>query len=84
MSFSDEIMGLFGEDLNTGFRACFFENAAYIEGVKSIKSYSREKMEITLKRGEVILKGENLTVKKYCMGDLAVCGKITSLERKGG
>ena len=83
MNFIDEILSVFGaENAAPAFRVMLFgDGAAYIEGVKAIKSYSQEKMELYLKKGEIKITGEGLFVKKYCAGDLAVCGKIKSVEK---
>ncbi len=85
MSFIDNILqGLGMENLPSAptFRATLLgENMAYFESVLSIKSYSSEIIEFSTKGGSVILKGSGLYIKKYCAGDLAVCGKIKSLER---
>ena len=83
MSFIDEVMSIFGgEDISPCFRVMMIgDNAAYIEGVKSIKSYSQDKIELFLKKGGIKIAGEGLFFKKYCAGDLAVCGKIRSIER---
>ena len=86
MSFIDDIKGCFLEDelcLQPSFRAVIFgDNAMYLECVKSISRYSPEEIAILLKRGQVIIKGEKLYVKKFCGGDLVVCGKIKSIERE--
>lgn len=64
------------------FRAVLFgENAGYFENVSGIKSFTDTDIEIYLKKGGVIIRGEGLFVKKFCAGDLVVCGKITALER---
>lgn len=57
------------------------DNAVYLQGVKSIKSYDVDRVEVSLKNGGFIIVGENLTVKKYVLGDLVICGKIKSTER---
>lgn len=57
------------------------KTACYIEGVKSIKSYSNEEVFLRLKDGEFIITGEELFIKKYCEGDIAICGKIVKIER---
>ncbi len=54
---------------------------AYFEGVTSLKDYSGDKVEILVKGGVIILKGQGLKISKYCAGDLAVRGKIISWER---
>lgn len=83
MSFIDEVMRVFGgEDLTPDFRVMIIGDAAvYAEGVKAIKSYSQDKIELYLKKGEIKILGSGLFIKKYCAGDLAVCGKINSIER---
>lgn len=57
------------------------DSAIYIECVKSIKSYSKTEIILRLKNGGVIIKGEEMFIKKYFEGDMAVCGKIKSIER---
>ena len=82
MGFIEEITGCFDAELSPAFRVVMFgEKAAYLEGVKAIKSYSAEKIEITVKNGELKITGEELFVKKYCAGDMAICGKIKRLEK---
>ena len=54
---------------------------AYIENVLSIKSFSPNEISVIIKGGGITLKGENLFIKKYCQGDLAICGKIVKAER---
>lgn len=84
MSFIDNIkesLGLvsIGEPL---YRAVIFgENSVYIENVKGIISYSKDRIEVLLKSGTLIIVGENLVVKKYCGGDLAICGKVKNLTK---
>lgn len=78
MGFIDSIRCEIGEGFDLlPFRAVLFgDRSVYIENVKSIKSYSKEKIELCLKRGYVVITGEELSIKKYCLGDLAICGKI--------
>lgn len=71
--------GIIAEPL---FRAVLFgEDALYLEGVRSIKSYSENKVELRLGKGGLTVLGEGLFIKKYCAGDLAVCGKVRSVTR---
>ena len=83
MSFIDEVLSVFGGDNAAPVpRVMLFgDTAAYLEGVKAIKSYSQDKIEVLVLKGEIKITGEGLFVKKYCAGDLAVCGKIKSVER---
>ena len=62
-----------------GGEGCFC--SAYIENVRLIKSYSTDQICVAVKGGQVTLLGEGLCIKKYCQGDLAVCGKIKSVVK---
>ena len=85
MGFSDSITECFrGGELPAEpvFRAVMIgDYALYLEGVRSIKSYSAEKTELRLKKGGVTVAVEGLVIKKYCAGDVAICGKIVSVTR---
>ncbi|MBO4251319.1 MAG: YabP/YqfC family sporulation protein [Clostridia bacterium] len=83
MSFIEEVIQVFGgEDIAPAYKVMLIgESAAYIEGVKAIKSYSQGQIELFMKKGEMKITGEGLFIKKYCAGDLAVCGKIKALEK---
>ena len=85
MSFIENIkecIGLDAQPLNPPFRAVLFgDTALYLEGVKQIVSFTSEEMVLGLKQGGLKIKGTNLYVKKYCGGDVVVCGKILGLER---
>ena len=63
------------------FRALLIGNeSVYFENVSSIKSYSQNKIELIIKKKEIKIDGENLIIKKYCQGDLLICGKIQTLS----
>ena len=64
------------------FRAVLFgESALYLENVKSIVCFDNEQIILALKTGGLRVFGNCITVKKYCSGDLVVCGKIKGLEK---
>ena len=64
------------------FRAVLFgESAGYFENVSGISCYSSEQIVLNLKRGGLKILGEKLYIKKFCMGDIIICGKIQSIER---
>lgn len=64
------------------FRAVIFgESAVYFENVKGLYKYTPEEILLTLRKGFVSVKGENLYIKKFCSGDVVVCGKIKGVER---
>ena len=83
MNFIEEVISVFGgAEIAPAFKAVLIgESAAYIEGIKAIKSYAHDKIELFMKKGEMKITGEGLFIKKYCAGDMAVCGKIKSLEK---
>ena len=78
MGFIESIKSCFsGEELPVEpiFRAVLFEN------VRSILHYEIEEIALSLKKGGLVIRGDNLYIKKYCAGDVVICGKIKSVER---
>lgn len=64
------------------FRALMIgDYAIHLEDVVSIKQLETENVTLRLKKGGLVVKGKDLFVKKYCEGDLIICGKIISVER---
>lgn len=85
MSFFDFIKQSFDEDsllsLPT-FRATLIgDSALYLENIIAIKSYSQTQILLYLKKGEIAVLGERLFIKKYCGGDMVICGKIISIQK---
>ena len=85
MGFIESIKECFGEweiPKEPIFRAVLFgESAGYFENVKSILNYSENEIVLSLKKGGLKVAGEGLYIKKYCMGDIVICGKILKVER---
>ena len=83
MSFIEDIKNCFGEDFLAGkiFKLTMFSDACYVENVSAVIGFSDEEIILSLKSGKLVLSGKNLYIKKYCGGDVAVCGKITRIER---
>lgn len=85
MGFIDNIKECFSPDelpREPIFRAVVFgDNAVYLENVCSIASYTQEEISLSLKRGGLIIRGCNLYIKKYCVGDVVICGTIRGIER---
>lgn len=85
MGFIESIKSCFsGEELPVEpiFRAVLFgDSAAYFENVRSILHYEIEEIALSLKKGGLVIRGDNLYIKKYCAGDVVICGKIKSVER---
>ncbi len=51
----------------------------YFEGVKAVGEFSSEKIELCFAKRKVTLEGVDLSIKKYCDGDLRIGGKIVAL-----
>ncbi len=67
---------------------CIFvpRGGGYFEGVKSVGDFSSERIVVCFAKEQVEIEGENLSIKKYCDGDLQLSGRIFSLrvEKDGG
>lgn len=51
----------------------------YFEGVKSVGDFSPERVIVCFPKNSVAVAGKNLSIKKYCDGDLQLSGNIHSL-----
>lgn len=58
----------------------------YFEGVKAVEDFTSDAIVLCFARERVAVRGESLSIKKYCDGDMELGGKISSLEvlSKGG
>ena len=66
-------------------RCIFVPNGGgYFEGVKTVGDFSPEKIVLYFPRESVEIEGEELSIKKYCDGDLELSGKIVCLRVVGG
>ena len=84
MGFIDEVKNCFGLEYlgEPVYRAVIFgDSGIYLENVKGISAYSKESVEVLLKRGRLKILGKDLYIKKYCLGDLVIVGVITGVER---
>lgn len=84
MDFIDNIVeslgGLFPKE--PSYKAIFFgDDAVYFQNVCAIISFTPEKITLSTKKGGINLIGKDLFIKKYCLGDVVVCGKIKAMER---
>ncbi len=50
----------------------------YFEGVKTVGDFTPERIVVYFPKETVIIEGENLSIGKYCDGDLRLLGKICS------
>ena len=85
MSFIEDIRRCFNsEDLpfEPVYRmVAFGDRALYVENVCSIVAYSPEEITLSFKKGGMVIQGKCMYVKKFCGGDVAICGKIKKTER---
>ena len=56
----------------------------YFQNVKSLTAFSPTEILLRLRRGELCVSGEGLTVAKYCESDVFIRGKIVGVQRKEG
>ena len=84
MGFLDDIFNSIGENYSAGndFKCTLFANAGYFENITEIVSYGEKEIILRVKAGRITVSGERLYIKKYCGGDVAVCGGITALKRE--
>ena len=79
MDFVNSVLFRLGVDAGAGaYKAVIAESYGYFENIKGIKSYSEEEIVLFLK------KGEQLTLKKFGLGDAVIVGKIDGFEVKRG
>lgn len=83
MSFLDNIcQNLDLKGMPYSFRLVMLgEVGVYLEGVKSIISFSATQILVRVGCGSVLVQGEKLKIKKYCIGDLVILGKITTVTK---
>ena len=55
----------------------------YFEGVKTVGDFTPERIVLYFPKATVIIEGENLSIGKYCDGDLRLLGKIHSWRIDG-
>lgn len=84
MGFIDDISRTLKEDFSCGkeFRCTITGGAGYFENVSRIESYSEDEIVLSFKDSKLTITGRGLYIKKYCEGDVAVCGKITGIKRE--
>ncbi len=56
----------------------------YFEGVKCVEEFAKEQVVVCFSKTKVLVKGNDISIKKYCDGDLQLDGKIYALEQLGG
>jgi hypothetical protein len=68
------------------FTRCTFipKGGGYFEGVKSVGDFSPERIIVHFPRETVEIEGQNLSIKKYCDGDLQLAGQIFAIKVEHG
>ncbi len=68
------------------FARCTFipKGGGYFEGVKAVGDFSPERVVLHFPRETVEIEGENLSIKKYCDGDLQLIGQIVFIKVQNG
>ena len=83
MGFVNTIADMCAVDLaQCEFRLTVFGGGCiYAEGVKCVKAYSPSEIVIAFKKSGAVIKGDGLVLEKFCGGDVAVKGRVKSIER---
>ncbi len=85
MDFVNSVLFRLGVEAGAGaYKAVIAEGYGYFENVKGIKSYKEDEVVLFLKKGELVVRGENLALKKYGLGDAVIVGKIDGFDVKRG
>ncbi len=85
MNFIDNIKNCIGKSDSptlSGFRLISFGfNSVYLEDVKHVISYTPQEITVGLRAGALKISGGELFLKKYCAGDVVICGRIEKIEK---
>ena len=73
---------IFKDADGAAFQRCIIVpgGGGYFQGVKSVGDFSSERAVICFPKEQVEINGKNLSVKKYCDGDLQLTGRIFQLN----
>ncbi len=56
------------------------KGGGYFEGVKRVDDFSLERIVLRFAKDSVAVEGKELSIKKYCDGDLQLSGEIYGLQ----
>lgn len=79
-----EILSQIAGNTDTGLSLLYTVVAGqggYFQNVKSVACFSSSLVVLSLKKGEVRVKGNALTIEKYSEGDVLIHGDIVGVER---
>ncbi len=83
MRFAEELAARLGldEEIVSGKKyVVFLGRCAYFEGVRGLRAFSSSAVEVDFGGVAVRAEGENLSVRQFCGGDLAVFGCVVRVE----
>lgn len=81
MAYIKDIMDSLGSDVD--YKITIINNGIAVEGFKSIVYYSREKLELRVKKLILCIEGENLIIKDMLQDLIMVNGKIENVKLQG-
>ncbi len=77
---------IFKRAIENAFQSCTILplGGGYFEGVKSVGDFSPERIVLYFPQTGVEILGKDLSIGRYCEGDLQILGKITCLQVLSG
>lgn len=81
MRLFEEIFG--EEEAQTARCTLYVGGGGYFQGVKSVGDFCSEKIVLYFPRASVEIEGVDLSIGKYCEGDLRLLGKVQSIRLLG-
>ncbi len=84
MKLIKEILGQLASDTDTSLLLQYYVaegRGGYFENVRDVASFSSTEIRLLSRGGGVIVKGENLSIRKYVEGDVVIEGDIGGIEK---
>lgn len=81
MAYIKDIMDCLGSDID--YKITIINNGITVEGFKSIIYYSREKLELRVKKLILCIEGENLVIKDMLQDIIMVNGNVVNVKLQG-
>ena len=84
MGFFDNILENFCLPIDDGLKnkiVLVGDTAGYFDCITGIVGYTDTEIILSLKRGKITVTGKDLYIKKFCEGDVVICGKIVKVDR---
>ena len=84
-NFFDEIgkiLNLPAGEIANGFKVIMLNNACYIEGHRGIKTFADNEICFKIKGGQILVNGDNLSIKNLDQNTAIISGNIVKVERE--